>query len=412
MKKVTFSIWICLTVVGAYASVQSTESETSTIEDIKTVQKLLTINKPEEGAIVGTQMIVSGTYSKNLSKDIWVIIWPENAPGLGWPQFGDPVKMTSAKKSNGNWSAICNFGGPPQGYEILVYTSHIAGSLLLQQRCQKYGGSIPKKDLPDGFVKQVGRTVTRIRRSSEPKRMKSLSEPKRMKSLLDSIQDDITEGEVKAGYSYYKDEYRTYESFFWYKIAGWMFEDAIERSAKGEHVNKVLDLGGGYGTLLIYATFMYGTEGICFDVGNYIFPNVLEKYNISYMKGDIERGRLPQSEKFNVIIMTEVLEHFNFHPVPTLKKIYETLTPGGSFFLSTPDAESIWGRTYKHYKSLSEIPTVDPNATWINDHIWQYNSTELRSVLREAGFKIKRFDLTTHPTKYGYKHFNVWVTKS
>jgi len=109
--------------------------------------------------------------------------------------------------------------------------------------------------------------------------------------------------------------------------------------------------------------------------------------------------------------MTEVMEHLNFQPVPTLQKIYKALAPGGSFFLSTPDADLGWGRNYKYYKELSDLPPLDANAAWTDDHIWHYNTTELKMVLQNAGFKIKKIDHSYNPSKEGYGHFNVWLTK-
>jgi predicted SAM-dependent methyltransferase len=47
--------------------------------------------------------------------------------------------------------------------------------------------------------------------------------------------------------------------------------------------------------------------------------------------------------------MTEVLEHLNFHPVPTLKKVYNLLSENGALYLSTPDAYE-WGKVNKYYQ--------------------------------------------------------------
>lgn len=232
--------------------------------------------------------------------------------------------------------------------------------------------------------------------------------------LLKKIQDDIVAGEDKhEEYTYYRDQYRIYETQYWYKIAGWMVEDSVERVYKTKKpVKKILDLGCGFGTLLTYASIIYGAEGICLDINNYLFPEFQSKYKLAYIKGDIEREPLPSSEKYNVIIMTEVLEHFNFEPIPSLRKIYNILAPGGSFFLSTPDSDAGWGRTYEYYRELSDIPPVDVKAKWIDAHIWQYNNSELQMVIKAAGFIVKRIDHTYVKTKDGeLGHFNVWLTK-
>jgi SAM-dependent methyltransferase len=241
---------------------------------------------------------------------------------------------------------------------------------------------------------------------SETERMRR--EP--LKPLLAAIQEEVSMiGETPD--HYYEDEYRPQEPLFWSKIAGWMVEDAILRNyPQVEPMSRILDLGCGFGTLLSFATTIYGVEGVCVDIIPYLQEkeNVRNKYHITFIEGDLEREPLPVSGKFDVIIMTEVLEHFNFHPVPTLRKIWNVLADGGSFFLSTPDSDAGWGRNYTYYDKLSDIPPPDPAADWINAHVWHYNREELVQVLNEAGFEIKRLD---HSQSGGGGHFNVWASK-
>jgi SAM-dependent methyltransferase len=168
-------------------------------------------------------------------------------------------------------------------------------------------------------------------------------------------------------------------------------------------------LGCGFGTLLAYATVVYGADGLCVDRVNDLFPGILTRYRITHRTGDIERAELPVEGEYEVIVMTEVIEHLNFHPVPTLRAIHAKLARGGSFFLSTPDADAGWGRKYDYYRSLSEIPPVRRDAEWIDDHLWHYDEAEIRAVLEEAGFELKRLERTWHPNGYG--HFNVWATR-
>jgi SAM-dependent methyltransferase len=225
---------------------------------------------------------------------------------------------------------------------------------------------------------------------------------------ITAIQKDIARAD-KSEEAYYWNSYAPVEPRYWSKIAAWMVEDSIERTyVRKQTVNGILDLGCGYGTLLSFAAGVYGTKGTCFDVVPYLQPEIQQKYNLQFVEGNIEKDAFPEGRLFDVVIMTEVLEHLNFQPVPTLKKVYDSLNEDGTFFLSTPDADAGWGRTTKYYPAVSEIPAVDPNAKWIDDHIWQYNREELEGVLHEAGFKIKKIDLSDGVQG---KHFNVWAVK-
>ena len=84
---------------------------------------------------------------------------------------------------------------------------------------------------------------------------------------LIEIQQDIARADGIG--RYYDTTYRPLESSFWPKIPGWMREDAAERK-----VERILDIGCGYGTLLALATRIYGVSGYCLDVRDYLKPAV------------------------------------------------------------------------------------------------------------------------------------------
>ena len=227
-------------------------------------------------------------------------------------------------------------------------------------------------------------------------------------SLVTAIQDHIAAADSSAE-AYYAKTYRYAEPRYWLRIAGWIAEDAIARRYIAEKpAHTILDLGCGYGTLLAYAATHYGTAGICFDVIPYLQVEVQQRYGISYTKLDIEKEPFPEDLRVDVVLMTEVIEHLNFHPKSTLDKIFAALNPGGSFFISTPDADRGWGRVYEYYQTVDEMPAPDPEAEWIDGHIWQYTKGELLDVLETAGFEIKRIEHS--PGAVGL-HFNVWATK-
>ena len=106
---------------------------------------------------------------------------------------------------------------------------------------------------------------------------------------------------------------------------------------------------------------------------------------------------------FDRIYLTEVLEHFNFHPLITLRKIRDHLSENGKLYLSTPDAAE-WGRVDKYYTAISDIPLPDKSMQIIDDHIYQYNKDELLLLLNEAGFSVDKFD---YSPGVGLQHFNI-----
>jgi SAM-dependent methyltransferase len=233
------------------------------------------------------------------------------------------------------------------------------------------------------------------------------SDSTRMPAIA-AIQKNIADAD-KSPEAFYLKKYAPVEPRYWSKIAAWMVEDSIERNyIQQKPASAILDIGCGYGTLLSFAADIYGASGACMDVVPYLQPKIMQKHGLSFYKGNIEKDPLPSVTLYDIIIMTEVLEHLNFQPLPTLKKIHESLRDGGTFFLSTPDADGGWGRTNKYYSALSDIPAVNPAAPWIDGHIWQYNRKELEELLYNAGFEILRID---HSNGLQGKHFNIWAVK-
>lgn len=213
---------------------------------------------------------------------------------------------------------------------------------------------------------------------------------------LEAVQDHIASFDTPGGY--YRTTYRYAEPQYWSFFPKWMREDAGTRK-----VTRILDIGCGYGTLLTLAVRIYGAQGYCLDSTPYAAA-LARKDGLIFSQSNIELDPIPWKEKFDVIIMTEVIEHFNFHPTPTLEKIRAALAPGGLFFLSTPDARS-WGRTTKYFKRLEDIPPPPSRpAKVIDDHIWVYGRSDLLRVARTAGLKVERLEISNPKSA---SHFNL-----
>ena len=210
------------------------------------------------------------------------------------------------------------------------------------------------------------------------------------------VQSEIARADGVKGY--YATTYSKEETLYWRNIPGWIREDAAKRKVK-----RVLDIGCGYGTLLGFASQTYGAAGFCMDFIEYLRPAFSQPRHLTLAKGNIELDAIPWKEPFDAIIMTEVMEHFNFNPAPTLKKIHDALSPGGVLFLSTPD-EKEWGRELKYYKKVAEMPMPNRSAKVIDAHVFVYSRAEVTKLLTEAGFRIEKFD---YSPGVGHRHFNV-----
>jgi SAM-dependent methyltransferase len=182
--------------------------------------------------------------------------------------------------------------------------------------------------------------------------------------------------------------FRQTELGYWHEIARWICND--RDALRGA---RILDIGCGHGTLLLYTKRLTSCEAYCTaPFGAMPSGALITAHGLRFAAHNIELGPLPWALRFDAILFTEVLEHLRFAPVPTLARIRGLLAEGGRLYLSTPDARE-WGRVTKYYPALDAIPPAPPGFSGapIRDHIWQYSRAELMRVLEESGFQVVRF---------------------
>jgi SAM-dependent methyltransferase len=183
----------------------------------------------------------------------------------------------------------------------------------------------------------------------------------------------------------YLNLYRYQEESYWKPVLKWILEL--------DPVNSVIDVGAAYGTLLLY-TSQNKKVNILHAVDPVRFMSTLleGQFDIKLHSIDFERNQLNITEKFDLVIFTEVIEHLNFHPLPTLLKLKGLMRECARLVVSTPDAEE-WGYMTDHYPSLDDIPAYcGQDFPWIDGHIWHYTKEELEGLFRQAGLEVERFE--------------------
>lgn len=185
-------------------------------------------------------------------------------------------------------------------------------------------------------------------------------------------------------HNYYQ-VYNNYEISYWGKVPEW-----IKRY--GKKGMRTLDIGCAFGVLSYFCT-QFG-EVKAMDSNSSWWTR---KLDIEYKVSNIETEPIPFSGKFDIIILTEVLEHFKYNPEPTLKKIKKSLK--GRLFISTPDAEVGWGHRGTTYSDLPDpvnkhIETEYPTE---NLHIYHYSTNEIKQLLDKCGYKIISLESSSAP---------------
>src|ERR1035437_1188962 len=201
----------------------------------------------------------------------------------------------------------------------------------------------------------------------------------------------------------YPGAYERIEKRFWLYIPKWI----TELKQSGFQAKRVLDIGCAYGTLSVFAKRLFGCEIYCTDFTDvYLSPILRDRHGFHFAINNIENDEIPWPDKFDIIVFTEVIEHLNFHPVPTLQKIRGLLAPGGKLFVSTPDA-SEWGRITEYYARIEDIPWPVKSQEVVDAHIWQYTLNELEDSVHKGGFRIDKFRYSPGSPS---RHFNLQLS--
>lgn len=150
------------------------------------------------------------------------------------------------------------------------------------------------------------------------------------------------------------------------------YEALLEKMEPWRKTNKILDVGCGDGHFLETAKRkgwdVYGTEftdeaiASCRAKGISMFKGSIQDYDVT--------------DHFDVITSFEVLEHIN-DGREHVRKIHSLLRPGGLFYFTTPNFNSLSRKRLGGKWNVIEYP----------EHLTYYTASTITRLLAEAGFK-------------------------
>ncbi len=167
-------------------------------------------------------------------------------------------------------------------------------------------------------------------------------------------------------------------------------------------VKQILEIGAFFGVVSI-ALSKLGFHVCAADLPDYAcMPEQKERFarhGIEIVGVNLEDYRLPfPDERFDTIIMCEVLEHLNFNPLPLIKEINRVGAPESLFYLSLPNLASIHNRlnllrgrppsivSIQHF--FDQLDRTKPEIA--NGHWREYTGPEVRELLERMGYRILR----------------------
>jgi 2-polyprenyl-3-methyl-5-hydroxy-6-metoxy-1,4-benzoquinol methylase len=170
------------------------------------------------------------------------------------------------------------------------------------------------------------------------------------------------------------------------------YEDVFKLLPKSK---KTLDVGCAYGILAMMLKER-GDDITASDMTDkYTSLKMFKDAGIKFQINNIEKEDL--KGKFDLITLTETVEHFNSNPLKPLTRLYNALNDGGRLFVSTVMKERHGETTsmnvgkkglWNDLKSWKDIPEY--KGKWKDEHTYHYSQFDLVTLMSEVGFEIEK----------------------
>lgn len=172
---------------------------------------------------------------------------------------------------------------------------------------------------------------------------------------------------------------------------------------------EIFEVGPGYGLMSLFILKIYSDihiDWLILDKQGEELPSrfdeglkkIKELYQdrVCDIYGMVERDTL-SNKKYDLIIITEVLEHFALNPVKTVKKLVDKLYDNGKIVLTTPN----WGHLpiYRNWRELPDAEDVSEKRYFELlecGHVYQYDKEELITIFSESGLRVERYELSDY----------------
>lgn len=165
----------------------------------------------------------------------------------------------------------------------------------------------------------------------------------------------------------------------------WGVKTALESFVKNKSEIKILEVGSGLG----YLTYSlnqanYGTVGL--DISTVAVQKAKDKFGDYYVADDVFEFAKKHANEFDVVILTEVIEHVN-NPIEFAQSLMELTKTGGKVIMTTPNKsfypnDIIWE---------SELPPV---------HFWWFSEDSIAYIAKKLNANVKFVDFTNFSSKH------------
>lgn len=192
--------------------------------------------------------------------------------------------------------------------------------------------------------------------------------------------------------NFYPETYRNYLPVDGSNIFAVIKKNKFKKQAKHLLKNfsggaRILEIGYGNGELLkaLSALGCGDLSGCDFSDQN---KDSLAAYGIKVKVANVEQ-ELPFTEKFDLIILNNVIEHF-LNPVAVLQNCYQQLNPDGKLILFTPNSDALELDIFGKFWAGFHAPR----------HTYVFNKVNLKILASRLGFNRTYFGVETDPGQW------------
>jgi len=162
-------------------------------------------------------------------------------------------------------------------------------------------------------------------------------------------------------------------------------------------VNTLLDVGGGAGNFAHAFVRERGGQATLLEL-NAEAAELARAFDINVVVGDF--NSLSAGPLFDCVTMLDVLEHLS-NPLLALQHAHEFLRDEGYLLLSVPNA----GHWSVIWDLLEGEFSYQPVGILCNTHLRFFTRRSLEQLLKDAGFKVERWENITTPIPHSFAEF-------
>lgn len=125
------------------------------------------------------------------------------------------------------------------------------------------------------------------------------------------------------------------------------------------------------------------------------WKNIVSNYKIRFKKTDLTKDIIPYKDNyFDLVILSEVIEHLSTNPKIIFEKIYRILRKNGILIVTTPNFATLRNRIKLFFgKNIQQTIPIEKSKSY---HFKEYTKKEIEEMLKSSKFKKIKISYHTY----------------